>query len=223
MISGVMNAKSHKFDINVDESSCEELLSALMHTLFFHRSTGRFRYSGENNYSIGSVGFIDVDCKVLDLTYVKSDCAELHAKLHREIVNFHQQLMKPVNRDSGGQLHLEFFEKRRPRWPLRMEENIPWEIWTFQLKMVDFYDKEQFLQQLSSTIIEKILLISEAITSTEYVPKIPVLSDLNLIFDTSFTNLQPYLHRIYSTFNDETSKPVRQVMSRMFSDTYFPV
>ncbi|XP_075249761.1 autophagy-related protein 101-like [Convolutriloba macropyga] len=215
-----MNGRSHKFDLNVDESCCEELLSALLHTLFFHRSTGRFEYSGENNYSIGSVGFEDVDCQLLDLTYVRSNCSELHAKIQREIANFHQQLIKPINRDYGGQLHLEFYEKRRPRWPLRMEENIAWEIWTFQLNLVDVFDREKFFQQLSSTIIEKILLISEAITSTEYAPKIPVLSDLNLIFDTSFTNLQPYLHRIHSTFNNDTSKPVRQVMSRMFSDAF---
>ena len=215
-----MNARTHKFSISVDETNCQEFLSAILHTVFFHRSTGKFSYVDENNYSIGPIGFEDVDCELLDLTYVRAVCPELNANIQKEICQFHEKLANPMNRDFGGQLHLEFFEKRRPTWPLRLEQSVPWEVWTFQLNLVDVLDRGRFLEKLSSSIVEKIMLISEAITSTEYVPKIPVFSDLSLIFDTRYAQLQPYLHRVYSTVNGETKKPVPQALSRMFKETF---
>ena len=76
-----MNARNHCFSINVEESCTDEVILTLFHTLLFHRSTGKFRYKGEENYSIGSLGFEDTDCRNLDVTYVRSSSPGLDKML----------------------------------------------------------------------------------------------------------------------------------------------
>lgn len=48
----------------------EEAVSSLFHTLLFHRTLGKFHYKQEGNYCVGTVGYEDVDCDFIDLTYV---------------------------------------------------------------------------------------------------------------------------------------------------------
>ena len=45
-------------------------MSSLFHTLLFHRTLGKFHYKQEGNYCVGTVGYEDVDCDFIDLTYV---------------------------------------------------------------------------------------------------------------------------------------------------------
>ena len=37
----------------------------------------QFHYKQEGNYSIGSVGMVDVDCDYVDLTYVRPSCVSM--------------------------------------------------------------------------------------------------------------------------------------------------
>jgi len=48
----------------------EEAVTSLFHTLLFHRTLGKFHYKQEGNYCVGTVGYQDVDCEFVDLTYV---------------------------------------------------------------------------------------------------------------------------------------------------------
>lgn len=48
----------------------EEAVTSLFHTLLFHRTLGKFHYKQEGNYCVGTVGFEDVECDFIDLTYV---------------------------------------------------------------------------------------------------------------------------------------------------------
>ena len=48
----------------------EEAVSSIFHTLLFHRTLGKFTYKQEGNYTVGTVGYEDVDCDFIDLTYV---------------------------------------------------------------------------------------------------------------------------------------------------------
>ena len=48
----------------------EEAVSCLFHSLLFHRTLGKFHYKQEGNYCVGTVGYQDVDCEFIDLTYV---------------------------------------------------------------------------------------------------------------------------------------------------------
>ena len=39
--------------------------------LFMARTTGKFNYQLESSYSVGTVGYEDVDCDCIDHTYVR--------------------------------------------------------------------------------------------------------------------------------------------------------
>ena len=43
---------------------------------------------------------------------------------------------------------------------------------------------------------EKVMLVAEAMNRHEYMPKMPNESELDLVFDTSYTDVQPYLFRV---------------------------
>lgn len=43
---------------------------------------------------------------------------------------------------------------------------------------------------------EKILYIADIMNRHEYVPKMPNQTEVDLIFDTSYVDVQPYLHRV---------------------------
>ena len=45
-------------------------------------------------------------------------------------------------------------------------------------------------------ISEKILYIAEVMNKHEYVPKMPNQSEIDLIFDTSYPDVQPYLFKV---------------------------
>jgi autophagy-related protein 101 len=45
-------------------------------------------------------------------------------------------------------------------------------------------------------LAEKILFIAESMNRSTYVPKMPNQPELELIFDTSFIDIQPYLFEV---------------------------
>lgn len=48
----------------------DEAVASIFHTVLFHRTLGKFRYKEEGNYSVGTIGYSDVDCDFIDFTYV---------------------------------------------------------------------------------------------------------------------------------------------------------
>lgn len=46
-------------------------------------------------------------------------------------------------------------------------------------------------------LAEKVLYIADIMNRHEYVPKMPNQSEVDLIFDTSYIDVQPYLHRVF--------------------------
>ena len=48
---------------------------------------------------------------------------------------------------------------------------------------------------------EKIMYVAENMNRHEYTPKMPSQSDLDLIFDTSYSDVQPYLHKVLINSN----------------------
>ena len=52
-------------------------MTALFHTLLYHRSVGKFHYARPqgrgSTYSVGVIGAVDVDCDFVDSTYVRAD------------------------------------------------------------------------------------------------------------------------------------------------------
>lgn len=56
----------------VEGRQVDEAVASIFHTVLFHRSLGKFRYKQEGSYSVGTVGYEDVDCDFIDFTYVCS-------------------------------------------------------------------------------------------------------------------------------------------------------
>lgn len=255
-----MNARSQSFELTAELRQTEEIVSAIFHTLLYHRSVGKFDYSrGErlrrgSSYSVGVVGAIDVDCDFIDYTHVRADSQELDSSLRREVSLFQDALRcsslssspsfpfassppglasspPPANSAFGaaaaqdltrsGQISLEFYQKKRTRWPFSME-CIPWEIWTLKLNVVRLNSEQErqiCRERLGDILGEKIWAICECMNRHgEYIPKMPNEEDLDLIFDTTFSDIQPYLYRItYQTSSD--SATVGTSVRKFFKET----
>lgn len=106
-----MNARSQIFELEMEGRQVDEAVASIFHTVLFHRSLGKFMYTGDTTYSVGSIGHTDVDCDFIDFTYVCCASPSLDRKIKREISNFSEQLRS--NDSCGtGQISLEFFQKK---------------------------------------------------------------------------------------------------------------
>ncbi len=186
------------------------------------------------------VSEVDFQPNRLFLLQVRVASDELKNKLRRSIDEFRDLLRSPES--SGcGQITLEFFEKKRATMPF-MSENIPWEVWTVKLNVVQLANEHGKLpelknlffgvffvfliasvsfernsskhglftstlyfsvaerqiarEQVGELLSEKIMFIAESMNRHEYTPKIPDKKDLDLVFDTEFSDIQPYLHKV---------------------------
>lgn len=195
-----MNARSQVFELAMEGHQVDEAVASIFHTVLFHRSLGKFLYNGETTYSVGSVGYMDVDCNFIDVTYVCCTSEQLDQTLKREIRSFSEQLRS--NDSVGtGQISLEFFEKKK-RW-VRTPECIPWEVWTVRLELLHMNNADERMfqrERVSEMLSDKILYITDVMNKQDYVPKMPSQSELDFVFDTSYTDIQPYLFKCkYST------------------------
>jgi len=86
-----MNATRYEFQVNIFDDQLEESALCLLHTILFHRTTGKFQYQKKGEFLIGTVGFQDVHCKTISLTYVKAASDELHSTLLDYVKQFKRQ------------------------------------------------------------------------------------------------------------------------------------
>jgi len=215
-----MNARSQVFELSVEGRQIEEVVTSVFHTLLFHRTLGKFHYKQEGSYSIGTLGWTDVDCDFVDFTYVRVSSRELDNLIKKEVTDFRDALR---NNESGGsgQISLEFFQKKRARWPFPAE-CIPWEVWTVKLDVIQLaneHERQICREKVSEVLGEKILNITESLNKHEYVPKMPNQSDLELIFDTTFNDVQPYCFKVSHHTTGPSSSTVGTTMRRFLKDT----
>ena len=130
-----MNATRHEFCVRLDDNQLEEASLCLLHTIIFHRTTGKYTGS-DRGFQIGSVGFRDVNCKQLPLTYVMTESNKLHESVQEHVTQF----VKQFNAGGSKVLNLEFFQKKRGRF-WTGEEHIPWEVWQIRFSFVTFFKK----------------------------------------------------------------------------------
>ncbi|XP_074660285.1 autophagy-related protein 101-like [Tubulanus polymorphus] len=214
-----MNARTQVFELSVEGRQIEEVISSIFHTIVFHRTLGKFHYKQEGSYSIGTVGVIDVDCDFVDFTYVRTASCELNETIQREIQTFRDTLR---NGESGcGQISLEFYQKKRARWPFPAE-CIPWEVWTIRLEVIQLineHERQICREKVGEILGEKITYIAEAMNRHEYVPKMPNQSELDLVFENAFSDVQPYLFKISHQTTGPQSLSVGTTMRKFIKDT----
>lgn len=212
-----MNARSQTFELQVLGRQIEEAAHSIFHTLLLYRSVGKFTYKKEDKFSVGALGFVDVDCDFIDLTYVRLESEQLDLHLKREISAFRDAL-RMNDAPQSGQISLEFYQKKRARWPFQAE-CIPWEVWTLKLDVISLnseHERNAYRQSLGMSIGEKVMYIANNVSHHQYVPHTPSQRDLDLIFDTTYPSVQPYLFRIS---HQGPTATVSNTMRKFLKDT----
>ncbi|XP_045498435.1 autophagy-related protein 101 [Colias croceus] len=219
-----MNARDFNFEIAMDGSQVDEVVASIFHTVLFHRSSGKFTYNNEESYSIRTVNYVDVDCDFIDFTYVCCASETLVRRIKREISIFSKLLRTLDGRPSPakGEISLEFFQKHRTRWFLPTYVPVPWEIWRVSCELTES-GNDQDMHSKHESVVEmlqdQIVFITEIINRHEYVPKMPNRSDADLIFDTSYPDIQPYLFAIKYKLPETESNTVGNTVRKLIRDT----
>lgn len=213
-----MNARSQVFEFTMEGNMVSETVLSLFHTVLFHRSLGKFNFSDEATYSVSTLGYEDVDCDYIDFTYVCCVSDSLDRRIKQEVDTFSNQL-----RSSGtGQISLEFFTKRRTRWLFTPYESVPWEVWTVRLDLqnVQTEDERQMnRERLNDLVAEKVMYITEVMNRHEYVPKMPNRSEMDLVFDTTHLEVQPYLWQIKYNTTRPSTPSMSNMVKKVLKDT----
>lgn len=214
-----MNSRSQTFDLKVERTQIDEAVACLFHTVLFHRTLGKFTVLEDGSYSVGTVGYQDVDCDFIDITYVCCSSVYLDSMLRREISKFSDILRR--DNQGSGQISLEFFQKRKSSWPLSPPECIPWEIWNVRIELLKLRESERFTHKelVGEDIGQKIVHIAEIMNRHEYLPDIPQQSELGFIFDTNFPDVQPYLFKLGFVTPERPSPSVGYIFSRLVRET----
>lgn len=101
--------------------------------------------------------------------------------------------MDRLRQDSNqiGSVCLEFYSKKRKNWAFN-DDVLKWEIWTIRIDCVS-----PLRAQLEEILMEKVLSIIQVVNnSNSYLPAMPSERFLSTVFDTSFPDVQPYLHKV---------------------------
>ncbi|CAL1546692.1 unnamed protein product [Lymnaea stagnalis] len=192
-----MNARSQAIQLTVEGRQIEEVVLGLFHTILLNRTTGKHNYTKDRNFTIGSLSVQDTDCDFLDFTYVKIISQELDSYLKKEVTQF-RDMLRHSDGQQSGQIVLEFYRKQRNRW-LFQGDVFPWEVWSIKLDIINLLtenERAEFKTKLSEQVMEKVFSILDVINRHAYVPSTPPKEDEELVYDTSFTDIQPYLFRI---------------------------
>ncbi|MEQ2255466.1 hypothetical protein ILYODFUR_014170 [Ilyodon furcidens] len=212
-----MNCRSEVLEVTVEARQVEEAILALLHTILLHRSTGKFHYKKEGTYSIGTVGTQDIDCDFIDFTFVRVFSEELDRVLKKAVSEFKDALSS----DGMGQISLEFYQKKKSRWPFS-DECIPWEVWTIKVNVVNLANEQErqiCREKVGEKLGEKVINVVEVINRHEYLPKMPTQSEVDNVFDTSLKDVQPYLYKITYQITDSLGTSVSTTMRRLIKDT----
>jgi len=217
-----MNARSQIFDLTVDRSGrqLDEAVASIFHTVLFHRCLGKFMYTGDITYSIGTVGYADIDCDFIDFTYVCCSSETLNRTV-KNAINVFSEKLRSNDSSGSGQISLEFFQRKKSRWPFQAE-SISWEVWTVRLDLIKYEnedDKQRCRETVSDLLTEKIIYITEIMNRHEYVPKMPNQSELDLIFDTSYPDIQPYLFKFDYIISGNSVPSVGNTMKKIIKET----
>ncbi|CAI4228455.1 unnamed protein product [Auanema sp. JU1783] len=208
-----MNARRKDYRITLDHRQVRDVVSSVFHSLMVHRTVAKFNYRTENNYVLGSLGLTEIDCNCIDLSYVRLNSPGLTTRIEEEIEAFSKDLYDPYacspRRTPVGSpldsaepfmttsIGIEFYQKKR-RWSLSVESS-PWEQWYLILdifKVTSEDDFQKMRESVARSVSEVILNVCSVINRTQYVPQMPSKSELNNVFETTFSDCQPYLFNV---------------------------
>lgn len=217
-----MNARSHLLELEVEGRQVNEAVLSLFHTLLFHRSTGKFHYYNDNKYAIGTIGYQDVDCDFIDFTYVRCCSEELDRYVKQQVNTFCEQIKAP-GAPSSGQISIEFYQCKRGRWPFA-SESISWEVWNLRVKVVSLrteYERRVWREKVGEALGDRLLQITELLNGHDYMPSSPHQAELDLIYDTAYPDVQPFLFKINHNLNTPSISSVTTTVKNLIRDTLY--
>lgn len=224
-----MNIRNHLLELQCTQREVTDVAQALVHSIIFFRTHGKFNYKHEGSYSIGTLGFERAFCDNLDFSYVRSSSLSLVSRVNNKIQEFVDKINEFTH---SGTLSLEFYTKRASRWPFN-DSKIVWELWNIKLLLITpaspsaiggttgennrYYHHHQhhhyhhFHQQrhsesatrLEDLLSHKIFDIIKVVNGHKCsLPQMPTQPNLDTVFDTSFSDLQPYLYNLSYKISD---------------------
>lgn len=169
-----MNARTNHLQLTAEYRQIKEAVCVAFHSILVHRVFGKFKYSSDVDYSLGSLGQEEVPCNHIDLTYVRVNSREFVEDFDGKLDTFVEAISKslkegyflsefpssqssPSGREGkiygiecwedlfSAQIKLEFYQRRKRQWPIP-EDNAPWEIWDLRLNLVRTLNNEDFFR-----------------------------------------------------------------------------
>ena len=95
-------------------------------------------------------------------------------------------------------------------------------MWTVRLEIISLASETERLcwrEKLGEALCEKTLYICEMMNKEEFVPKMPNQSDLDLVFDTNFHDVQPHLFKVCHSTSSVDSVTGVNTVRRLLKDT----
>ncbi|CAD6192738.1 unnamed protein product [Caenorhabditis auriculariae] len=197
-----MNARQHELRLTVELRQVNDAVSCIFHSLLLHRTLAKFQFSTENNYTLGSLGLKEVDCDHIDLTYVRVNSEELAMRLDEDVRQFRSECCSVAERPNRPRF---LFQKQRRQsfggWisGAATEDSAIWEQWKLILDVFRV-DSNDELRRMRHTVADSlgdlVLSICTKINQPLYIPKMPSKSLVNDVFETRFSDCQPFLFQI---------------------------
>jgi len=98
-----------------------------------------------------------------------------------------------------GTISLEFFQRlRSTRSSWTRSEPLVWEVWTLKFNCLKDDANEHAFNAISieDQLFDKMLSIVQIVNNSQYLPPMPSQSEVDNIFDTSFSDVQPYNFKV---------------------------
>lgn len=206
-----MNTRSHTIEIQCNYADVSDITRALVHSVIFFRTHGKFNYKHEGSYSIGTLGFERANSSNQLLSYIRCSSSLLVDRVNAKIEEF----VSRINESTiSATFAIEFYTKRQSRWPFN-DARIIWELWNFKivlnqpLSWQPSNDPNRQLDtssRLEDTLSNKLLDIVLIVNDEKcHLPSMPTQANLNQVFDTSYSDLQPYLHTFSYRMNESSA------------------
>ena len=222
-----MNVRNHLIEIQCTRRNVDDVAQALIHSILFFRTHGKFNYRHEGSFSIGTLGFEKAFCDNIDFNYVRCSSLPLVSRINNRIQEFVDQINEHTH---TGTLSLEFYTKKQTKWPFN-DSKLVWELWYIKIIIIpratpaavantldrthslaatntnfnpftsDLHQNQRVTtesatkieDQLSHKVLDIIKMVNDDRCA---LPHMPPQSNLDSVFDTSFSDLQPYLFNL---------------------------
>lgn len=206
-----MNVRNHLIEIQCNYADVSDVTRALAHSVIFFRTHGKFNYKHEGSYSIGTLGYERANLDNQKLSYIRCSSSLLVDRVNAKIEEFVSRINELT---ISATFAIEFYTKRQSRWPFN-DSRIIWELWNFKIVLnqpfgLQFPNEPNRQLDTSSrvedTLSGKLLDIVRIVNDEKCsLPSMPTQANLNQVFDTSYSDLQPYLHTISYRINEGAS------------------